>query len=480
VAGRTLGRGVLRRAPFRWLVRSETLDRGARWFAERQGWALFAARFLPGARLPTYVAAGVLHVPLAVFAATLLLGALVWTPLVVGVSALLGKAVLPWLEAWGSWALPVVASLALGVFLLTRGLPALATWRGRRLLLGRWRRTVRWEFWPLWLFNLPVLAHFAWLAIRYRSLTVFTAANPAIPAGGFVLESKSQILDGLEALPERVARFCRLPAALAPEERVRAALEFLGRHELDFPVVVKPDVGQRGEGVVVARDEEALARAVRGANRDLLVQEHVPGLEFGVFYVRHPEQERGRVFSVTRKLFPSVVGDGLHTLEELVLADDRAVCVAPLYLERLGEATLRVPARGERIALVEVGNHCRGAVFGNGAALVTPRLEAAIDQLSRSFAGFFFGRYDLRVESEEALRQGGPFKVLELNGVTSEATHIYEPGASLREAYRVLFAQWRAAFEIGAANLRAGAKPTPIGELVRLLVRHLDGEATPG
>jgi hypothetical protein len=52
------------------------------------------------------------------------------------------------------------------------------------------------------------------------------------------------------------------------------------------------------------------------------------------------------------------------------------------------------------------------------------------------------------------------FTVLELNNVTSEATHIYDPGIGLFEAYRVLFEQWRLAFEIGAENFRRGAALT--------------------
>ena len=50
----------------------------------------------------------------------------------------------------------------------------------------RWQRAIRWEFWPAWLFYLPVIEWILWLGLRHRRPTVFTAANPAFDAGGVV------------------------------------------------------------------------------------------------------------------------------------------------------------------------------------------------------------------------------------------------------------------------------------------------------
>ncbi len=113
---------------------------------------------------------------------------------------------------------------------------------------------------------------------------------------------------------------------------------------------------------------------------------------------------------------------------------------------------------------------CRQARHGN--ALQTPAIEAAFDRISKGFPGFYFGRYDIRTPSLEAFKEGTPFKIVELNGVTSEATHIYDPQQSLRGAYRVLMRQWRLAFEIGAQNVKRGATPARLRDLARLLVRH--------
>ena len=164
---------------------------------------------------------------------------------------------------------------------------------------------------------------------------------------------------------------------------------------------------------------------------------------------------------------PAVIGDGRRTLERLILGDPRAVCMTPLYLLRNQARRDYIIPAGERVELVEIGTHCRGAIFGDGSAVVTPALEAMIDSISRGYEGFFFGRYDIRATSVEALKQARDFRIIELNGVTSEATHIYDPAISLVPAYRILIEQWRLAFEIGAANRARGLRAPSLGDMWR-------------
>src|SRR6185295_1514818 len=112
--------------------------------------------------------------------------------------------------------------------------------------------------------------------------------------------------------------------------------------------------------------------------------------------------------------------------------------------------------------------HCRGAVFLNGIRMKTTALEQAVERVSRAHLGFYFGRFDVRTSSIEAFERG-EFKVIELNGVSAEATHVYDPTVSLLEAYRTMYAQWRTAFEIGAINRTMGIPPMPVPALWRLI-----------
>src|SRR5271166_5835017 len=98
--------------------------------------------------------------------------------------------------------------------------------RWRRNLVGRVRRWSRWEFWPPYLFYPPVVAYIVYLGIKFRSWTLFTAANPAIPAGGFVGESKHQILDRLKNAGPWLPCFTLLPLGTF-DQRLAQAEEFI-------------------------------------------------------------------------------------------------------------------------------------------------------------------------------------------------------------------------------------------------------------
>jgi hypothetical protein len=338
--------------------------------------------------------------------------------------------------------------------------------RVRSEFFGWLKRWSRWEFWPPYLFYPPVVAYIAYLGIRFRSWTLFTAANPAIPAGGFVGESKHQILEQLKNAAQWLP-CSTLLACGVPSQRLAEAEEFMRQHGLQFPIVLKPDAGQRGEGVAVVRSLQKLYEYLTRSYFPVILQEYVPGEEYGVFYYRYPGEAHGHVFSVTEKQMPVVLGDGRRTLEELILADDRAVCMSDFYLRKNLGRSQQVPTPGERVQLVEIGTHCRGAIFLDGVDTITPALEEVIGRIAQSFDGFFFGRFDIRVPSRQDFMAGRNMKIVELNGVTSEATHIYDPKLSLFDAYRVLFEQWRIAFEIGNFNRARGTRPTSVTDLLK-------------
>src|SRR5262249_45931510 len=142
--GRWLGRPATRRAPLRWLVSQADIDRSSAWFARRGAGIVLLTRFIPGTRLPTYLTAGILHSGAVAFLGAFLLAALLWTPLLVGSSALFGSRVLALFMAYRRFALPTLLGIAVVLLLLLKLVVPLLTWRGRRLLLSRWRRITRW------------------------------------------------------------------------------------------------------------------------------------------------------------------------------------------------------------------------------------------------------------------------------------------------------------------------------------------------
>src|SRR5262249_2148464 len=223
-AGRFIGRPILRWRSLRRLLTSEKLDAASLWLEERGAGVVILSRFTPGLRLPTYVAAGLLKTRFWTFSLYFLLAACLWTPALVGAAALLGKN-LPRL----SFAGPAILLVAVPLRKLRPG------WQTRRRMLGWFRRRTRWEFWPPWLAYILVVPYILFQGIKHRSLTLFTAANPGIPSGGFVGESKSAILANLDRVPD----FILVPKALPETMRVRAAMDFIAQRRLSFPIVLK-------------------------------------------------------------------------------------------------------------------------------------------------------------------------------------------------------------------------------------------------
>lgn len=457
--GRVFGRRLMNFTIAKRLVSENALARGTRWLERRGASAVFLSRFVTGLRLPTFLAAGFLRTSFGRFAFYFILAAAIWTPVLVGSVALSGE------FFGGSLLIAAVAA-----FVIVRIVMKLGTWRGRRIAIGKIRRLLRWEFWPLPVFYFPVVVYVLLLALRHRSLTVFTCANPAIPSGGFVGESKDAIYAMLASSPENrpfVLRHAVVPFILEPDGKVALVERFMAANHLSFPVVVKPDIGERGKGVRIVDSSEMCREVLVSTEGDQIVQEFAAGSEISIFYYRPPGAETGRIFSITEKVFPHVVGDGVSTLEELILSDDRAVCLAEKYFEENRARLDHVPSAGEKFWTIRMGTHSRGAVFLDGERLRTPELESAIDTICLRLDGFNFGRFDICYSSEAEVMAGRGLKIVELNGVTSESTNIYDPRYSLFDAYRIMFQQWRIVFEIGAENRRLGADPTSKRSLIR-------------
>ena len=461
-AGRLFGIRLIENRFFKRFVSPDSISRVSKWMERRGAVVVFVSRFVTGLRLPTYFAAGMFKANFGRFLAYFLLAAFIWTPIAVGAAFTASEA------AGESIFLGVILAAAC-IFFFAR----LVSREGRRRFIGKVRGIINWEFWPVQIFYAPVFLYVLWLSFKHRSLTVFTLANPGIMAGGLVGESKSSIYEMIASSPmadDRLLRYKRIDARITEEEKLEEIATFMGGNKLSFPIVLKPDVGERGKGVTIVKDRSDALRFVQQNKGDIIVQEFFDGVEASVFYFRHPSRGSGQVFSITEKRFPEVIGDGISDLRTLILNDPRAVVLADKYFEHKRDKLEMVPENGEAVRLVEIGTHSRGAIFVDGEWLRSEKLEREIDELCRTVDGFFFGRFDLRAANFDDLRDGGPFKIIELNGVSSESTNIYDPKFSLADAYGILFAQWRTAFEIGAANRKMGFEPMPLMTVIKLVL----------
>jgi D-alanine-D-alanine ligase-like ATP-grasp enzyme len=91
--------------------------------------------------------------------------------------------------------------------------------------------------------------------------------------------------------------------------------------EIGVPVVVKPNIGSRSRHTYThITDEEALRRAFQKAKElspRVVVEEELPGFVFRVTLIG------GRIVGVMRREPPHVMGDGKHTVRELVEMENK-------------------------------------------------------------------------------------------------------------------------------------------------------------
>jgi hypothetical protein len=256
------------------------------------------------------------------------------------------------------------------------------------------------------------------------------------------------------------------------DARAEAVAAFMRRHDLAFPVVLKPDVRERGEGVAVVHDAAALRAHLSAWPGRFVAQAYAAGAEFDLLYVRPPGAATGRLLSVAAKTFPTVTGDGVRSLEALALARDDTAPMAAAYFGPHGLDADAVPADGARVRLLDVGTHPRGVLVRDARALATPALVRRLDALADALGGFHLGRLDVRAPDADALQAGRGLTVLDLNGVAAEPTHVYDPAVSVLGAYRALMQTWRWAFRLGAAQAAAGAAVPSARRLARQLRRY--------
>lgn len=308
-----------------------------------------------------------------------------------------------------------------------------------------------------------MFVYMPYLQLKARHFCFFTAANPGIDLGGLGLESKFETID-------------KIPAQLKPKtilvrktDLFEDSLQQLKAAGIDFPLIAKPDIGYRGLLVKKIHTVDALKDYLQQYDIDFVVQEFVEILnEFGVLYHRLPSAEKGNISSLTFKEFLHVTGDGVSTLAALVKAKPRA----RLQLDRLkkshAEQLEQIPAKGMHVPLGIIGNHSKGTLFINANEYIDEELVSTFDRITAAIPGVYYGRYDIKCPSFEDLKAGRNISIIEINGICSEPTHIYDPERmSYFRALKDIVQHWQIIYRISQVNRKRGVPYVPFKELVR-------------
>jgi hypothetical protein len=266
-----------------------------------------------------------------------------------------------------------------------------------------------------------------------------------------LIESKKKILD-------------LIPSHLIPKTLLfihpvskKDVADGMFSYSMHFPIIIKPDYGERGWRVEKIEDSNELGHYIKTNRTNILVQEFIDyPMELGVFYIRFPDKDHGQITSLVKKELLRVSGDGNSNIEELIKRNSRALVHLKDIKKRHPDLMYYIPNKGEKIELISIANHCRGATFIDGNYLINPLLSNVIDHIGKHIKGFYYGRFDIRCKSIEDLNEGKNFKILELNGAKSEPAHIYQPGFSIKHAYKVMINHWNAMYKIAQINLKLG------------------------
>jgi len=293
--------------------------------------------------------------------------------------------------------------------------------------------------------------------------------NPSFgKSGGFFGDFKSEInkyLPKTYSLKEQV---------VGDSQSFEKALEAL---ELSYPVVLKPEAGERGEGVQIINTlEEAKAYLDIKHKYPILVQEYADFKnEFGIFVYNHPH--RGwQVSGVNTKIPFEVEGDGVRNL--LALISEKCRYRQQIdRLEKQDDFDLNIILeKGQVMRIDNIQNHRLGTEFVNCSDLINDRFASVILGICGQIPGFNYGRFDVKANSFLDIEKHR-FKILELNGAAAEQTIIYDQkNTGFINSIRIVFNHLAVQGKIARNNINKGHQPLPLKSFRTVMLSHFNDD----
>jgi hypothetical protein len=299
------------------------------------------------------------------------------------------------------------------------------------------------------MFYVPILPYAFYLAIKSRSFGFFSAVNPGIDGSVNGLESKCKTV---QLIPQEYR-----PKTILLKKGItyETVLSKITAEKIEFPLIVKPDIGFRGLLVKKIASKTELSTYLGKYNSiDLLIQEYIDFKnECGIFYHRIPGEKKGKITSLTLKKYITVIGNGKSSLLELIKNNKRAKLYLALLSDLNKDKLDTIPGKNVELTLNVIGNHSKGTQFINGNHLINKNLTDLLDSINSKINDWYYGRVDIKYNNFEEFLNGENFIILEINGIISEPTHIYDASkGSYFEALKSLKEHWKIIGIIGRKN----------------------------
>ena len=312
-----------------------------------------------------------------------------------------------------------------------------------------WIRLFHYEFWPFWVFYIPAYFYYFFLAIKSRKWVYFSVLNPCMNFGGAFLSSKNKALQNIpkEWVPKTLL--------VNPEEDFSRIKKGLQKEKIKFPLIVKPDMGERGKGVKIIPELSDLENHIAGLPKEpYLIQEYIEyPLELGILFYWDLEG-KPQISSIGSKSFCHVIGNGKDPFKALVKKNPRLATRIPLLEKRFKKEWETILPKDKHLLIEPIGNHNRGTTFLDGRNYYSKELLDWTANCARQIPGFDYGRFDIKIKDKNAFKRKKNIKIMEVNGVNSEPIHIYDPNYSIWNAYRDIFFQMKIIFDLSQKRLK--------------------------
>ena len=296
---------------------------------------------------------------------------------------------------------------------------------------------------PVWL----------WYCVRARSFWFFTAADPSLTFGGFEGEGKQEMYEQLPpgTYPETVY--------IEPGTDWITVKEQILQNNFSYPFVAKPDVGMMGFMFRIIYNEEQLQLYHAKMPIKFLIQKFVDyENEYALFYYRLPNTTKGTISGLLSKSPPKIMGDGKSDIATLIENNPDLKFKIDEMQSKHKEQLKRVLPKGETFVLSQASNRSQGGKLTNLSHQIDAELTQRFDALSLYTQHFYYGRYDIKCDSLEDLKQGKNFSILEFNGTGAGVQHVYGDNLSLFSACKVILKHWHKLFQIAMINHRNGVE----------------------
>ncbi len=197
-----------------------------------------------------------------------------------------------------------------------------------------------------------------------------------------------------------------------------------------YPVVCKPATGRRGMGVTASiQDEDQLRKALAlfksspYGGDDFIIEQHVEGQDYRIVVVG------GKAVTAVYRELASVLGTGLHTIADLILAKNRLRTLNPhmrkvpiqfdeaakYQLEHAGLRLDSVPEKDRRVQLANSNNISRGGDSIEVLDEMHPSITETAIRAVKAIPGLGFCGLDILLEDHTKSIDEQAAAIIELN-----------------------------------------------------------------